>query len=45
MVQEWVKLISQGSSWTDLAALKSAKDREIVDFVRIGEHMAQLGDN
>jgi len=28
-----------------LAALKSVKDREIVDFVRIGDPMAQFGDN
>ena len=28
-----------------LAALKSVKDREIVDFVRIGDQVAQLGDN
>lgn len=28
-----------------LAALKNVKDREIVDFVRISDHPAQLGDN
>ncbi|MCX6833255.1 MAG: GDP-mannose dehydrogenase, partial [candidate division Zixibacteria bacterium] len=28
-----------------LAALKSVKDREIVDFVHIEDHLAQLGDN
>jgi GDP-mannose 6-dehydrogenase len=28
-----------------LAALKSVKDREIVDFVRVSDHPAQLGDN